>query len=130
MDSLAQTITEKSISNDFNLFAEMFKIFAILILLILILYGLIFFLKKILRPMGMAATGKNIKMIETYYLSPKSKLILIQTGKKYLLISEKENQVNLLTELPADELDLSEGKNPKKSSPFMEILSRTRNKNE
>jgi len=44
-------------------------------------------------------TAKNIRLIETRYLSPKKSLILVEVAGEYLLLANTDNQLSLIKQI-------------------------------
>ncbi len=107
MDTLQQ-VTEKTANlplADFNIWFSLIKIIIILALLIALIYGFLFFMKKYLYKNSGFKNSNRIKLIETFYLSPKSKIYLIKIGKKFLLVGDNGNNISYLKELGEDEIE-------------------------
>ncbi|MBP7462550.1 MAG: flagellar biosynthetic protein FliO [Candidatus Delongbacteria bacterium] len=100
-DTLSTAVTAPEIS----LWGPIVKIILILILLAVMLYGLVYVLKRYLYRTGPVKNHNLIHLKETFYLAPKSKIHLLQVGKKYLLIGENEHSIHSLADLSQEDFN-------------------------
>lgn len=106
-DSLFAGSVDTTLTNPqlVSFWPPLIKIILILIVMIAAIYGLVYFIKKYLLRTGPMKSKGLIKLNETFFLGPKSKLHIVQVGKKYHLISENESNVQYLTEVDINEED-------------------------
>jgi len=101
LDTLSTAVTTPQVS----LWGPIVKIILVLILLVVMLYGLVYFLKRYLYRTGPVKNQNLIHLKETLYLAPKSKIHLLQIGKKYLLVGENEHSIHALMDLSQEDVD-------------------------
>ena len=65
----------------------------------------------------------NIEAVETFHLANNKYIQIIRIGKKYLAVAIGKDSVTMLTEIPEDQLALSEGIDVGSPS-FKELLDR------
>ena len=65
----------------------------------------------------------NIEAIETFHLANNKYIQIIRVGKKYLAVAIGKDSVTMLTEIPEDQLVLSDGVNAGSPS-FKELLDK------
>lgn len=86
-------------------FFEIIKLIFPLLLISLLLYGLLVFVKKYSFKRG-GNTIKNIKVLSNQMIMPKKFLSVVRVKDKLLILGISDNNINLLKELDADESDL------------------------
>ena len=74
------------------------------------------------------STGANMELIDAMRLTNNKYVQIIRIGQKYLAVAVCKDTVTMLTEIPEDELCISEGKVTKISS-FQDILSKVQRSN-
>ena len=65
----------------------------------------------------------NIEVVETFYLANNKYIQIIRVGKKYLAVAIGKDSVTMLTEIPEEQLVLSEGIDARSPS-FKELLDK------
>lgn len=84
-----------------------------------------------LRGRGMAG---RIKLIDRMALAPDKSVVIVQAGERYLLLGISSGQVNLLMEIPKEEMELTEpevpadGQNGTFSVLLRQMLEKTKEK--
>ncbi|MDB5038157.1 MAG: Flagellar protein [Bacteriovoracaceae bacterium] len=67
------------------------------------IYALAWFVKKYLRPeMWGSTTGSDIKILQTFAIDPKKKMMIIEVRGQNLLIGTTENSISLLCSLGSE----------------------------
>lgn len=74
------------------------------------------------------STGTNMELIDAMRLTNNKYVQIIRIGQKYLAVAVCKDTVTMLTEIPEDELCISEGEVTKISS-FKDILSKVQRSN-
>ncbi len=88
-----------------DLTASLFSMFKGLAICILLLFALIWVLKKIKSPI-VSGQGKKLKIIERLPVSARSSLLLVEVNKKQILVGVGPDNVNLVSDyLDTDLLD-------------------------
>ncbi len=104
IDSLvADTSHYLASTPELSLWEPLSKIVLVFILLIALIYGLVFFLRKYVYQRGNLSHGHSMKIIDTVYLNPKSRIHLIQVGKKFLIVGENEQSICKLMDYTGDD---------------------------
>lgn len=70
----------------------------------------------------------NVEVIETFHLANNKYIQIIRVGKKYLAVAIGKDSVTMLTEIPEEQLELSEGVDGIQPS-FKELLDKLQKKN-
>ena len=70
----------------------------------------------------------NVEVIETFHLANNKYIQIIHVGKKYLAVAIGKDSVTMLTEIPEEQLMLSEGVDDIQPS-FKELLDKLQKKN-
>ncbi|MBQ0042244.1 MAG: flagellar biosynthetic protein FliO [Lachnospiraceae bacterium] len=70
----------------------------------------------------------NIEVIETYPVAQGKYIQILRIGKKYISISVCKDEINLLTELNEEDLEIpsEEDENKAKNSSFKDILAKVK----
>ena len=72
--------------------------------------------------------GKNLKLVETMNLGSNKMISIVRAGNKYLVVAVGKEEMNLLAELSADEVqDLTNNETVTQES-FQEILNELKDK--
>lgn len=105
---LPDELKEGDTGGESRFMSEFFNMLLVLVFIVVLLYAGSWMFRRMLtqRTMQMNVTSK-IKVLEQRSLSPKSALYIITAFGKTMLISESQNGVKFLSELPEDE-NLSE----------------------
>jgi len=98
----------------------LFKLFISLVIIIGLIYGSIFLLKKFTNKTS-PASDQLIKVIGKSYLAPKQSLYIVKMGLTYAVLGVCENSVNLLKELSPEEVE-SIKQPSQKSNGFQNVL--------
>lgn len=72
------------------------------------------------------STNTNMELLESFRLSNNKYIQIVRIGNKYLALAVCKDTVTMLTEIPEEELKLSEGTS---MSGFKDILNRVQKKN-
>ncbi|MBN1301137.1 MAG: flagellar biosynthetic protein FliO [Melioribacteraceae bacterium] len=103
---------------------EILQSFVPLILVLLLLYAVLYFVKRKgfrLNPIG--SKVKGIEILATQTIMPKKFLTLIRVKDKVLLVGIAENTMSVLKEIDYDGTDLKENTDPVNES-FGDILKK------
>ncbi len=73
---------------------------------------------------GRAGTG-NLEVLETCRLAPNKYIQIVRAGKKYLVVAVGKDEIHMLSELSAGELDLKE-KMDGQMMDFADIFNKVR----
>ena len=80
-----------------------------LALVIVLIMALSWVAKKYLRPENWAGTGlKAIKILQTYPIEPKKKLMIVEIDHKRLLLGVADSSISTLCELDAAAISVTE----------------------
>lgn len=86
------------------------KTFGSLVLVLGLIFALSWFAKKYLRPEKWAAIGgSGIKVIQSFSIEPKKKLMVVEVENQRLLLGIAENSITCLTQLPDREVKRAVG---------------------
>lgn len=72
------------------------------------------------------STNTNMELLESFRLSNNKYIQIVRIGNKYLALAVCKDTVTMLTEIPEEELKLSEGTS---MTGFKDILNRVQKKN-
>lgn len=74
--------------------------------------------------------SRNISIVESYKLGPNKLIQIVKIGKRYYALGVGKDTVELLSEIPEDELNLEQytAFNHKNQETFQEIFSKIREK--
>jgi len=86
-------------------FFEIIKLIFPLLIISLMLYGLLLFVKKYSFKRG-GKSLQNIKVLSNQMIMPKKFLSVVRVKDKLLILGVSENNINLLKEIDAEESDL------------------------
>ncbi len=85
---------------EYSLTSATLKMVGVLALVLALLLGLVFLLKKVSPLFGRrAAVGREMDLLAQYPLGPKRFLAVVRVGEQLLLLGVTEANVNLLTEI-------------------------------
>ena len=83
---------------------SMFRMASALVIVIACIYGALYLLKRLQRNRFSGRKGNAIlEVIETTCIAPKKTISLVRVGEKSVLVGISEGQMNMLTELDADQ---------------------------
>lgn len=112
------------------------QIISALFMTVLILYFTYVFTKYAGRGMqlrGRGMTGR-MKLIDRMALAPDKSVVIVQVGERYLILGISSGQVNLLMEIPKEEMERTEpegsadGQNGTFSVLLRQMLEKTKEK--
>lgn len=83
-------------------YKAMFRSISVSVLLLSVLLIIAYYLKKKLAPA--VASNLNFRVMSKKYIDQKNAVMLVETYGKYLLLSINESGLNLLSEIPADQI--------------------------
>lgn len=110
-----------TVSNGMNSFLQFCTVLLIFVFVLFITW---IATKWIANYQGGRMGGTNIEVIETYRLTANKYIQIIRTGEKYLAVAICKDTVEMLTELPAEQIHLPD--RPADSMPdFKKILTKT-----
>ncbi|MBR5360023.1 MAG: flagellar biosynthetic protein FliO [Lachnospiraceae bacterium] len=102
--------------------------FLTLLFIFIFIIGITYFT---VRWMGRIGQGQskysNIEVIETRRITNNKFLQIIKAGDKYLLISVGKDEINMISELNGDSLELEPENSSEQSMSFSSILDKARN---
>lgn len=104
-------------------FFEILKLIFPLLLICLMLYGLLVFVKKYSFKQGGNAL-LNIKVINNQMIMPKKFLSVVKVKDKLLILGISETGITLLKEIDADETDLMNETDANPNQGFAEIFKK------
>jgi flagellar protein FliO/FliZ len=108
-------------------FLELLKLIFPLLIISLMLYGLLYFVKKYSFKRG----GKsllNVKVLNNQMIMPKKFLSVVKVKDKLLILGISETNITLLKEIDADESDLTNETEPIQNKGFADLLKKYLNK--
>ncbi len=91
-------------------FLDIIKLIFPLLLIIGLLFGLLLLVKKI-QFKGGRIIQSNIKVVHTLMLMPKKYMSFVKINDKIIVLGVSDNNITLIKELNADELEISEPNN-------------------
>ena len=97
-----------------SLFSIIAKLAVGLGLVIFLVWGSVWLLRKSALGQKFGATGDTIQVLERSFLAPKKSIYLVEIGGRVLALGVTEENIALLTEWQVGELEIS---SPKSSSP-------------
>ena len=74
------------------------------------------------------SSNQNLELIESFQLANNKYIQIIRVGQKYLAVAIGKDSVTMLTEIPKDQLLLSEGENNQQIG-FRELFEKVQKKN-
>ena len=99
------------------------EVLGLIVVLILILVATYYTTRFIAKQTSGQLTARNIKVIETYKISPTKYIQIVYVAGRYLAIAVSKDQVTMLTEVSEDDIVIPEhGDNVKVS--FSEMMGR------
>lgn len=108
-------------------FFEIIKLIFPLLIISLMLYGLLVFVKKYSFKRG-GKTLQDIKVLSNQMIMPKKFLSVVKVKDKLLILGISENNINLLKEIEADETDLIPEASPNMHQGFADLFKKHLNK--
>ncbi len=104
-------------------FFEIVKLIFPLLLICLMLYGLLVFVKRYSFKRGGNAI-LDIKVINNQMIMPKKFLSVVKVKDKLLVLGVSENNITLLKEIDADESDLMNNPEANQTQGFAELFKK------
>lgn len=104
-------------------FFEIIKLIFPLLIICLILYGLLVFVKRYSFKRG-GSSLVNIKVINNQMIMPKKFLSIVKVKDKLLILGISDNNITLLKEIDADENDISNEAFQNPNQGFGEIFKK------
>lgn len=102
--------------------------FLTLLFIFLFIIGITYFTVRWMSKIGQGQSKySNIEVIETRRITNNKFLQIIKAGDKYLLISVGKDEINMISELNGDSLDLESETSSEQSMSFSSILDKARN---
>ncbi len=90
---------------EYSLTSAALKMAGVLALVLAVLLGLVYLLKKFSPKFGRGAlAGREMDLLAQYRLGPKKTLAVVRVGKRLLLLGVTEASINLLTEIEDEEM--------------------------
>ena len=101
--------------------------FLTLLVIFLFIIGITYFTVRWMSKIGQGQSKySNIEVIETRRITNNKFLQIIKAGDKYLLISVGKDEINMISELNGDSLDLEPENSSEQSLSFSSILDKAR----
>jgi flagellar biosynthetic protein FliO len=124
---LLQAAQQIAAPEEINFGALMLRMVIFLGLILLIIFVV---LKKVLPAVlpGIRYRTKNIHILERVPIDQRKSLIIAEIQEKIYLLGCSDGQINILTELDREKLQVSQEPSNQKSLSFSEILKRTLSK--
>lgn len=104
-------------------FFEIIKLIFPLLIICLMLYGLLVFVKRYSFKRG-GSSLINIKVINNQMIMPKKFLSVVKVKDKLLILGISDNNITLLKEIDADENDISNEAFQNPNQGFAEIFKK------
>jgi len=104
-------------------FFEIVKLIFPLLIISLMLYGLLVFVKKYSFKRG-GNSLQNIKVLSNQMIMPKKFLSVVRVNDKLLILGVSENNINLLKEIDADESDLINQTSTNQNQSFADLFKK------
>ena len=114
-----------TVSNSMNSYLQFMTV---LILFVFVLGITCFVTKWIGGYQKSRSFNANVEVIETFHLANNKYIQIIRVGKKYLAVAIGKDSVTMLTEIPEEQLMLSEGIDDIQPS-FKELMDKLQKKN-
>ena len=114
-----------TVSNSMNSYLQ----FMTVLILFVFVLGITYFVTKWIGGYQKSRSfNANVEIIETFHLANNKYIQIIRVGKKYLAVAIGKDSVTMLTEIPEEQLMLSEGVDDIQPS-FKELLDKLQKKN-
>ena len=114
-----------TVSNSMNSYLQ----FMTVLILFVFVLGITYFVTKWIGGYQKSRSfNANVEVIETFHLANNKYIQIIRVGKKYLAVAIGKDSVTMLTEIPEEQLMLSEGVEDIQPS-FKELLDKLQKKN-
>ncbi len=114
-----------TVSNSMNSYLQ----FMTVLILFVFVLGITYFVTKWIGGYQKSRSfNANVEVIETFHLANNKYIQIIRVGKKYLAVAIGKDSVTMLTEIPEEQLMLSEGVDDIQPS-FKELLDKLQKKN-
>ncbi len=114
-----------TVSNSMNSYLQ----FMTVLILFVFVLGITYFVTKWIGGYQKSRSfNVNVEVIETFHLANNKYIQIIRVGKKYLAVAIGKDSVTMLTEIPEEQLMLSEGVDDIQPS-FKELLDKLQKKN-
>lgn len=104
-------------------FFEILKLVFPLLLIVAMLYGVLLFVKKY-QFKGTKLNSENLRIVTTLMLMPKKYLSVVKVNDKVLILGLSEQNITLLKELSAEELQLNNDSNIQNNPDFFEVFKK------
>lgn len=108
-------------------FYEVIKLIFPLLIISLMLYGLLLFVKKYSFKRG-GRSLQSIKVLSNQMIMPKKFLSVVKVKDKLLILGISENNISLLKEIEAEESDLIPETNSFQNQGFADLFKKYLNK--
>ena len=114
-----------TVSNSMNSYLQ----FMTVLILFVFVLGITYFVTKWIGGYQKSRSfNANVEIIETFHLANNKYIQIIRVGKKYLAVAIGKDSVTMLTEIPEEQLMLSDGVDDIQPS-FKELLDKLQKKN-
>ena len=114
-----------SVSNSTNSYLQFMTVLIIFVFVLAITYWTT---KWISGYQKVKSRNANVEMIESFQLANNKYIQIIRVGQKYLAVAIGKDSVTMLTEIPEEELTLSDG-NDGTQAGFRELFEKVQKKN-
>ena len=114
-----------TVSNSMNSYLQ----FMTVLILFVFVLGITYFVTKWIGGYQKSRSfNANVEVIETFHLANNKYIQIIRVGKKYLAVAIGKDSVTMLTEIPEEQLMLSDGVDDIQPS-FKELFEKLQKKN-
>ncbi|MDE6663807.1 MAG: flagellar biosynthetic protein FliO [Lachnospiraceae bacterium] len=114
-----------TVSNSVNSYLQ----FMTVLILFVFVLGITYFVTKWIGGYQKSRSfNANVEVIETFHLANNKYIQIIRVGKKYLAVAIGKDSVTMLTEIPEEQLMLSDGVDDIQPS-FKELFEKLQKKN-
>lgn len=104
-------------------FFEILKLVFPLFLIVVMLYGVLLFVKKY-QFKGSKLSSENLRIITTLMLMPKKYLSVVKVNDKVLILGLSEQSITLLKEMNIEELNLPDDSNFQNNPNFLDVFKK------
>ncbi|MDY0361797.1 MAG: flagellar biosynthetic protein FliO [Desulforegulaceae bacterium] len=105
-----------------NLYAELFKTFGMLAIVLGIIVGALYFVKKFMAKNFSMGESAKIKLLSSFYLGSREKLVIVDVEGEKLLIGVTKENISLISKLGKN--DESAKTKEESQSDFSEIFKK------
>ncbi|AFH50233.1 Hypothetical protein IALB_2530 [Ignavibacterium album JCM 16511] len=104
-------------------FFEILKLIFPLFLIVVMLYGVLLFVKKY-QFKGSKLNSENLRIVTTLMLMPKKYLSVVKVKDKVLILGLSEHNITLLSEMKAEDFELNDEMGFQSNPNFLEVFKK------